>query len=160
MVHQLFDPASTRLAPRPQSGGGEFYTGRMFQRGRGLGGYAAGIHSGAGMGDVFRAVWRYLRPYAASAGRALASEGADTAQRILGNLAQGANLNETLKTEGKEGITRLLNRAGGPTAPAQSGRGIGGRKRRTRDVDEHRFHLNALRDKRAKRPRKDAFGFY
>ena len=158
MVHCVFDPAETRLAPQVGDGAAEqFYTGRMFQRGRGLGGY--GVHSGAGMGDVFRSVWRYLRPYAASAGKAIAHEGAATAQRILSNLAQGANLNETLRSEGKEGITRLLGRV---RPAAQAGSGI----RRKRSANPGRIlHAGAVKGShsdetpRAKR-RKDVFGCY
>ncbi len=109
MVQVLFDPSTTRLAAAAQqsgeggltsAGADGYYEGRMFQRGRGFGGYGAIAsrhhhHSGEGIGDVLHGVWRYLRPLAWSAAKSVGKEAADTGGRILSNLAQGANLKET-----------------------------------------------------------------
>jgi hypothetical protein len=75
MVQILFDPSSTRL-PIGQTGEG-FYEGRVFQRGRGGFGYA-GRHTGEGIGDVMRGIWRYLRPMAAGAAKSIGREAAET----------------------------------------------------------------------------------
>lgn len=104
MVHQLFDTSSAGLSH--QHGGG--FEGRIFQRGRGFGTPA---RHGAGMGDVFRSVWRFLKPMAMGAVRSIGEEGATAGARILSNLAQGADLKETVKNEGREGVRRVIDRA-------------------------------------------------
>src|SRR4051812_8191498 len=100
MVHISFDPSSVSLT---QFGGGNFYQGRMYQRGRG--------RYGAGMGSLFRHLWQYLKPLAASAVKAVGQEGAEAGSRILSNLAHGANLKETLESEGKEGLRKIIDKA-------------------------------------------------
>jgi hypothetical protein len=129
MVHCLFDPTTTRLSggstqgdgdsSAQVGGGGEYFQGRMFQRGRGIG--YAGRHSGEGMGDVLRGIWRYLKPMAKSVGK----EAAVAGSRILGNIAQGADLKETVKEEGTEGVKRVLEKA---TRKLQKGSGVARRR--------------------------------
>lgn len=130
MVHCVFDPATTRLSGSSTAGdgdsaqvggGGEYFQGRMFQRGRGIG--YAGRHSGEGMGDVLRGIWRYLKPMAKSVGK----EAAVAGSRILGNIAQGADLKETVKEEGTEGVKRVLEKA---TRKLQKGSGVARRRGR------------------------------
>lgn len=118
MVQVLFDPGSTRLVVR-QSGEGAFYEGRVFQRGRGIG--HAGRYNGEGIGDVLRNVWQYLKPMAMGAAKSVGQEGLEAGGRILSNLAQGANLKDTVKQEGKEGVRRALERA---SRRFQRGRGL------------------------------------
>lgn len=124
MVHVTFDPSSTRLAGNIQSGG-QFYEGEVFQRGRGAG--YPGRHTGEGVGDILRGVWRYLKPMALTVGK----EAADAGSRILGNIAQGEDLKETVKNEGKEGVKRILEKA---SRKLQKGSGAGRRRRRTKRV--------------------------
>ncbi len=125
MVQVQFDPTSSLLTIR-QSGDGAFYEGRVFQRGRGgLG--RAGRYSGEGLGSVMQNVWHFLRPMALSAVKTVGKEAADTGSRILSNLAQGANLKETVAEHGQEGVRRVLERA---TRRMQRGRGLPAPKRR------------------------------
>lgn len=127
MVQVQFDPTSSLLTIR-QSGDGAFYEGRVFQRGRGgLG--RAGRYSGEGLGSVMSNVWHFLRPMALSAFKTVGKEAADTGSRILSNLAQGANLKETVAEHGQEGVRRVLERA---TKRMQRGRGLPALKSRRR----------------------------
>lgn len=153
MVHVIFDPASSRFVQH----GGEFYVGKVFQRGRG--------RHGAGLGNVFRNIWRYLRPLATSAAKAVGQEGAETGARILSNLAQGANLKETLETEGKEGVAKILEKA---SKKLQRGSGLKRKKRihhfKTPKVilkPEELIGKSVPKIKALKhRPRSDTLGFY
>jgi hypothetical protein len=83
--------------------GGSFYVGKVYQRGRGFGHYSR--QNGAGMGNVFRGVWRFLLPYVKQAGKAVGQEGLEAGSRILNNLVQGADLKQTVLQEGQEGVT-------------------------------------------------------
>lgn len=58
-------------------------------------------------------------------------EAADAGSRILGNIAQGEDLKETVKNEGKEGVKRILEKA---SRKLQKGSGAGRRRRRTKRV--------------------------
>jgi hypothetical protein len=128
MVHETFDPASIRLSTS-QSGEGNYFEGRIFQRGRGLG--YTGRHTGEGMGDVLKTVWRFIRPIAVGAAKTVGKESLGAGGRILSNLAQGADLKDTVQREGKEGVKRVLERA---SQRLQRGygarRGRGGRRPR------------------------------
>jgi len=73
---------------------------------------------------MLRHVWRYIRPYASAAGKAIGEEGAGAAQRVIRNLAQGADLKETLRKEGKRGVGRLLQRASADVVHDQDGQGL------------------------------------
>jgi hypothetical protein len=64
---------------------------------------------------------------ALSAVKTVGKEAADTGSRILSNLAQGANLKETVAEHGQEGVRRVLERA---TRRMQRGRGLPAPKRR------------------------------
>jgi hypothetical protein len=62
---------------------------------------------------------------AVGAAKTVGKEAAETGSRILGNIAQGADLKETVKKEGKEGVQRVLDKA---TRKMQKGSGL--RRRR------------------------------
>ncbi|KAL7075986.1 hypothetical protein ACQ4LE_000197 [Meloidogyne hapla] len=92
-----------------------------------------GRQRGGGVGDVLRQFWRFLLPYAKSAGTAVAKEALDTGGRILesigkptpGTETSNTNLKEALVNEGKRGLDRLLEKGG---IPKQFGTGIRARK--------------------------------
>lgn len=141
MVHVRIDPAEIRLDGFFQTGGGgvgQTFEGRMYQRGYG---WFAGMprQRGSGLGDVFRRLWRYLRPMAGKAlpvikdaGKALGEEGLAAAARVLDDVSRGANLKESVLNEGKEGVINLLGRA--EKKLSQKGRGIKRRRKRSRGV--------------------------
>jgi hypothetical protein len=122
MVHVIFDGASVRLDNLNQSGAGSEivpYEGLppRYQRGYG---YFAGLprQRGHGIGDIFRSLWRVLKPVASAiapmakeAGKALGQEGLATGARVLNQLVEGNEPKDALALEGREGLKRLLDRA-------------------------------------------------
>jgi hypothetical protein len=165
MVHEVYDPA-TNISLQVGGGvegeeggegiqyGGEVFSGRLFQRGYG--------HRGAGFGSAISHVWRFLRPYAASAAKAVGAEGAKVGARILENLSQGANLKETAVTEGREGVKNLLEKAAKKMRGGGLRKGVSRRKKAVM-LPGDRFPTGLRVNKRTalkKRARSDTFGFY
>lgn len=105
MPHVRFDPSSIVLDDFTQDGSGYYYYGLPYQRGYG--------HRGAGIGSIFRHLIRFLMPIAKGAGKTVGKEALVTSARILDNIAQGAELKDTLITEAKEGVKRLAKRQTG-----------------------------------------------
>jgi hypothetical protein len=139
MVHVIFDPTTTRLCPGGElQSGGEFFAGRLYQRGVGIG---VRRHSGDGMGDILRSIWRYLKPMATSAAKGVGKEAAVAGSRILSNLAQGASLKETMKTEGRQGVERALE-AASQAIKQQEGSGAAMRRRPKRLISRRRRAVN------------------
>jgi hypothetical protein len=141
MVHILFDGGGIRLDNFYQSGtgtsvgsgGGSYFEGLPLKHQRGYG-YFAGLprQRGHGLGDVFKSLWRVLRPMATAiapmakeAGKAIGQEGLAAGARVLNDLVQGKEAGEALSTEGREGVKRLLDRA---STRLQKGTGPAGRR--------------------------------
>jgi hypothetical protein len=123
MVHVIFDGADVKLTNFYQEGSGsadiKYFEGLppKYQRGYG---YFVGIprQRGHGVGDIFRSLWRVLRPVASAlspiakeAGKALGQEGLATGSRVLNQLVQGSDAKDAFATEGKEAVKRLVGRA-------------------------------------------------
>jgi hypothetical protein len=79
---------------------------------------------------------------AVGAAKSVGKEGLETGGRILSNLAQGSNLEETVKQEGKEGVRRVLERA---SRRFQRGRGLPnvGHKRLRKSIKGKKAGLHA-----------------
>nr|CAD2200236.1 unnamed protein product [Meloidogyne enterolobii] len=132
MVHIAFDPRTIGYDDHhisiSQVGQGADENYYYF---RGLNPYQRGYgrQAGGGVGDVLRNFWRFLLPYAKRAGTAVAKEALDTGGRILesvGNPEYGKedsnpNFKQTVISEGKRGLDRLLEKGG---LPKQFGTGL------------------------------------
>lgn len=157
MHHVNFNPDSVDWRPillSVQHGGGAYFVGVPYQR-------------GAGLGTVFRSIFRFLLPALKSAGRELGREGLATGARVLGNMAQGQNLRSAVVTETSEGLKNLIDR----TQPAEALKGLineahsklqqrgSGKKRRATgrrvSVQRKRARGRSVLNKRL-----DALGFY
>lgn len=117
MVHVIFDTNSVGLDDFIQFGGGNAYFEGIppYQRGRG-----AFRQRGAGVGSILRGLWRTLLPILKTVGSTVKKEGMATGGRILSNLAEGGNLQQTLLNEGKTGVTNIANQL----KANQQGRGV------------------------------------
>ena len=148
MVHCLFDVNSVKLDNFSQSGQGfsHFYGLSPYQRG---GSYFR--QRGAGLGNIFKNVFRILRPALSKLGKNLGSETLATGSRILGNLSEGHNLAETIVKEGKAGVSNFVK-----NYKKQSGNG---RKRKTKVILTP-SEVVGRSVKRKKRTRQDIFGSY
>lgn len=175
MVHEIFDPTSVHLDDgyfhQTGSGGGKGYFEGLppYQRGYG---WFAGMprQRGEGIGDIFRSLWRVLKPLAkstlSSAGKAVGQEGLAATARILNDVVQGGDLKQSLVSEGTEGVRNLLGRAERKLAASQKG---GGKKKRKsinkvilkpEDVVGRFVPAKALGRKKNKRKRVDILGAY
>ncbi|KAL3086787.1 hypothetical protein niasHT_035570 [Heterodera trifolii] len=74
-----------------------------------------GIQRGAGVGDVFRGLWRFFLPILRRVGTTVGSEALSTGQRVLERVGnEGIPLKEALVSEGKRGIDTVLEKGGLP----------------------------------------------
>lgn len=127
MVSVYYDPAADisvvdvfRIDNAPQDGTGFYFTGIPFQRGYGT------YQNGRGIGNLARTLFRILGPIFGKTGKVIGKEALATGARILDNIAQGAELKETIKNETRQGVKRAAQRIG------QSGSGATPRKRAKR----------------------------
>lgn len=106
-AHGAADGQSGAGAPVIMSGNGggggsigayPMFTGMAFQR-------------GAGLGSVFRSLYRFLLPIGQQMGKAIGRQGLETGSRVLAGLLDGKDVKETLTTEGKAGLKNLLEKA-------------------------------------------------
>ncbi|HEX4852447.1 MAG TPA: hypothetical protein VFV08_16635, partial [Puia sp.] len=131
MVRERFDGSTVRLDNFQLGSGYSYFEGLPpYQRGYGLFVGHAG-QRGSGFADIFKSVWRFLKPAVkhlapvlSEAGKAIGEEGLATTSRVLNDVVKGGNLKEALTTEGREGVANLLRKA---ESKLQRGRG---RKRR------------------------------
>jgi hypothetical protein len=92
MVHVVFDPSLVHYEDHVQQqygAGHEYFRGPMFQRGYGK-------QSGAGIGDVFRGIWRFFLPMLKQVGVAGAEEALHRGQQILGHIKEGEPVKEAV----------------------------------------------------------------
>ena len=152
MVRVIFDPSEVQLGfispPKKGIAGGEgqfgsggasnyFEGSPLYQRGYG---WFAGMprQRGAGLGDIFRHLWRVLKPVAkrlapvlTSAGKAVGEEGLAATARILSNVVEGGELKDAVVNEGKKVMHNLFERVDKKLIPAsQRGAGRHSKKRR------------------------------
>ncbi|KAL3098463.1 hypothetical protein niasHS_000014 [Heterodera schachtii] len=74
-----------------------------------------GIQRGAGVGDVFRGLWRFFLPILRRVGTTVGSEALSTGQRVLERVGnEGVPFKEALVSEGKRGIDTVLDKGGLP----------------------------------------------
>uniref|UniRef100_A0A183C304 ULP_PROTEASE domain-containing protein n=1 Tax=Globodera pallida TaxID=36090 RepID=A0A183C304_GLOPA len=103
-------PAANTLLMLGSGGGGAAYpvfAGLPYQRGAG------------GLGSMFRSFLRFLVPIGRQAGAALARQGLESGARVLSNVLDGADLKQSLVTEGRTGLKNLLDKAADSVARSQ-----------------------------------------
>ena len=174
MVREAFDGSLIRME-NFQIGSGFSYFEGLPPYQRGYGGVFAGYprQRGDGLGDIFKGLWRYLKPALKNitpalkeAGKAIGQEGLATSARVLTDVVKGGDLKEALATEGREGVSNLLQKAEQKIrGPRQRGEGRRRRKKRGGSVIIKPESLIGTKVPveaviRSKRQRKDIFGQY
>ena len=97
-MHVVFNPDTVDWGVHLiQTGGGAYFVGIPYQ-------------GGAGLGSVFRSIFRFLLPALKTAGKELGREGLATGARVLGNLAQGQDLRSSVISETSEGLKNIIDR--------------------------------------------------
>lgn len=151
----------------------------FYQRGGGGYTYFEGspYQRGAGLGSVFRSLFRALVPLGKRAASAVGQEGLATAARVLNNAVNPVgdspiDWRENLAKETRTGVGNLLGRAadhlkkGGPQT---GGSGPPTKRKRAPKAyinalglgDDHHNHLYSLKGpSKAKKPRFDSLGTY
>jgi hypothetical protein len=173
MVHVIFDTNSPHYDDFVQAGSGEtpipeapngdvytYYRGfRPYQRGY-------GIQGGAGVGDVFRGLWRFFLPIMRRVGTTVAQEALNTGQRVMDKVVtEGQPLKSSIISEGKKGIDNVLEKGGLPKQFG-GGRRIKGRGKSQKAslIPTHQTiigsAIKAPIAKSRKRLRSDVFGLY
>lgn len=112
MVHQYFDTSTIYYDDYIQTGSGlekgDFFRGgSVYQRGY-------GVQRGAGIGDVFKGLWRFFRPILQRVGTTVGEEALKTGQRVIEDVKEGKPIKESLIMEGKKGIDTVLEQGGIP----------------------------------------------
>lgn len=174
MVHVVFDTSKIAYADFVQTGGGEiadvgvlanpgehtyFRGSSPFQRGYG------GVQRGAGIGDVFRGVWRFFLPLIRRAGTTISEEALNTGQRVLNRVVnEGDSLKNAVVSEGKKGIDTVLEK-GGLEKQFGTGRRRIKRKRNSKKliIPSHKTIIGSVVKKplvKKQRVRSDAFGLF
>jgi len=161
MVHVIFDTSMVGYDDYVQTGGGDrneynyFRGSSPYQRGYGI------IQGGAGVGDVFRGIWRFVLPILRHAGTMLGSEALSTGQRILGKVNEGETLKSAAINESRRGLDNILERGG---LPKQFGTG---RKRKIKSLQPPLSYQTIIGRTitkplaySKKRLRSDVFGLY
>ena len=170
MVHVIFDGGDLRFGSFYQSGegvGSPYFEGLPIIQQRGYGyfsGYPLVYQRGNGLGDIFRSIYRVLKPMALKigqtlipmakdAGAAIGKEGIATSARVLNDIVQGKDTKSALMDEGKEGMRVLLDKANS-TLQQKLQRGTGRKRRRKGMVGPILLKPNNLegREVRLKRP--------
>jgi hypothetical protein len=131
-MHVHFDPETVdwRVYLVQSGGGGGFYVGRPYQR-------------GAGIGAVLGGIFRFLLPVLKGVGRELGREGLAVGSKVLGEVAQGKALRDSLiegtadglrnvidRTKPSEGLRNLVNAAATRLQQQQRGRGVKGQSKK------------------------------
>jgi hypothetical protein len=130
-----------------------------------------GPQGGAGIGDVFRGLWRFFFPLIRRVGTSLSAEALNTGQRVLDKVVnEGQPLKTALIDEGKRGIDTVLTKGG---LPKQFGTGKAIKRRRHQQFKLPQPHQTLIGRaviptstqkpgiiSSKKRLRSDAFGLY
>ena len=152
MVHVIFDGTDVRLENFYQLGDGSgsaYFEGLPLFHQRGVGyfvGSSLARQRGYGLGDIFRSIYRALKPMAMKightlapmakeAGRAIGNEGIAVGARALTDIVQGKEPKAAIADEGREGVRRLIDKAN-TTLQQKLQRGSG-KKRRKKGVGAH-----------------------
>uniref|UniRef100_A0A1I8BGN0 Uncharacterized protein n=1 Tax=Meloidogyne hapla TaxID=6305 RepID=A0A1I8BGN0_MELHA len=150
MVHIIFDTSTVsydNFQPNELTRNGitdeyNYFRGAPpFQRGYG--------QRGAGVGDVMRGLWRFIRPIIQRVGSTVSAEALNTGQRVLERVNKGEPIKEALVSEGRKGIDTVLEKGGFPKQF-----GTGGKKSIKRKRELEKLHQTLIKRKRL---RKDAF---
>jgi hypothetical protein len=85
----------------------------LFQTGYGTYSIFQGMpyQRGAGIGALFKSLFRFLLPIGKEVGAVIGQQGLESGTKILSNILEGHNIKETLRKEGKAGLKSLLEKA-------------------------------------------------
>ena len=105
----------------------------FYQSGDGFVGFP--YQRGAGLGNVFRSIFRTLLPLAKSAGKTIGKEMLSTGAQIASDVVAGENVGDSFKARGRAAGARLLHKAGDKLEGGRIGRKPIKRRKLTKPID-------------------------
>ena len=84
---------------------------------------------GAGIGSIFRSLWRFLLPIGRKAGEAIGRQGLESGVHILSDVLEGRNPREAAIDHGRVGARKLLDKASAHLGRQQRGSGFAGNQK-------------------------------
>ena len=137
----------------------QYYASQASQAGAGFQGQQ--YQRGAGLGSIFRGIFRALLPIAKSAGKVVGRQALKTGALIANDVVAGTSIKAAAKRRGRQGAAKVLKRA---SRKLQTGKGLGRRprkKRVTRKGPIKRKRKAPARKRTAKKRKvSDQLGFY
>ena len=142
----------------------QYYAGQATQSGAGFQGLR--YQRGAGLGSIFRGLFRFLLPVAKSAGKAVGKQALATGAQIASDVVGGANIKTAAKRRARAGAAKLMKRA---ARKIQTGKGLGRRppkkraaRKKPRKSIKRTQKRKATTTRRQTKKRKvaDQLGFY
>lgn len=115
-----------------------------YQRGSGF--IGSPYQRGAGLGSIFRTLFRAILPVAKSAGKAIGKRALKAGAELASDLVAGKNLKESATRRGKEATSELLQRAANKMK--------GGRRKRKRGTKKAKQRGGRLGQRSIKGKRK------
>lgn len=132
----------------------QYYINQSKQSGAGFIGVP--YQRGAGLGSLFRGIFRALLPVVKSAGKTIGKQALATGAEIASDVVAGKTLSSSAKSRAKAGASTLLRKAADNLV--QEGEGLGRRKKRVvKRKRIRRKKATKARKTRAKKPRKSGY---
>ena len=113
--------------PMSDNAWAQYYAAQASQAGAGFQGQQ--FQRGAGLGSIFRGIFRALLPIAKSAGKVVGRQALKTGALIANDVVSGTSIKAAAKRRGRQGAARILKRA---SRKLQTGKGLGRRPRKRR----------------------------
>ena len=157
MVHCPFDINSFTLDVFLQNGNGKMYFEGFPVYQRGLGYNHFSRQRGAGVGSIFKGLWRFLLPMAKSVGKTVGNESLSIGNRVLNDLSKGETLKSSVINETSEGLKNLIDKA---KSNLQQGSGLRKRKYPKKIINKNSSIIGRSVPKKIFKRREDSLGFY
>jgi hypothetical protein len=114
-MHVDFNPGNINWTKFKKGGEGDDDSELMIGHGGGSAHYApfSGMpyQRGAGIGSVFRSIYRFLLPLGRQAAGAVGRQGMESGAKVLTSVLDGKELKQSLEDEGRSGLKSLLDKA-------------------------------------------------
>ena len=144
----------------------QYYASQAAQSGAGFQGMR--YQRGAGLGSIFRGLFRFLLPVAKSAGKAVGKQALATGAQIASDVVAGTDIKTAAKRRARAGAAKLMKRA---ARKIQTGKGLGRRPRKKKRATKRKKPRKSIkrtgkrkatttRRQTKKRKVADQLGFY
>ena len=113
---------------------------------------------GAGLGSLFRSLWRLVLPIAKSVGKSVGKQALKTGVQVADDVLAGQNLEQAVKRRGAAGAKKMLKQATKAVGKNQRGGGLGAKKKRATTLINRGRSRTKKPAKKRKLTKIDVFG--